>query len=59
MKVKVESYTAISEKLRRIWFMIKVLRQERHIQKTELAQAVGITQTHLSNSENGQSVVTL
>ena len=31
MKVKVESYTAISEKLRRIWFMIKVLRQERHI----------------------------
>lgn len=59
MKVKVESDAAVNEELRRICFRIKVLRQERRIQQTELARAVGISQTHLSNIENGKSVVTL
>ena len=59
MKVNVESDAAIAEELRRICFRIKVLRQERRIQQTELAQAVGISQTHLSNIENGKSAVTL
>ena len=59
MKVKVQSDESVAEELRRICFKIKVLRQERRIQQTELAQAVGISQTHLSNIENGKSAVTL
>ncbi len=59
MKVKVQSDESVAEELRRICFKIKVLRQERRIQQTELAQAVGISQTHLSNIETGKSAVTL
>lgn len=59
MQLYMESDAVIDEQQRKISFKIKVLRQVRRIQQTELAQAVGITQTHLSNIENGKSAVTL
>lgn len=59
MEIKADSDVVVAEKLKKICFRIKILRQERRIQQTELAQAVGISQTHLSNIENGKSIVTL
>lgn len=38
---------------------IKMLRFAKHLQQTELAQRMGISQTHMSNIESGRNNVTL
>ena len=38
---------------------IKQLRVARHVSQIELAQAIGVSQTHMSNIEHGKTVVTL
>ena len=38
---------------------VKFLRMERNIQQTKLAEMIGVSQTHMSNIENGNAGITL
>lgn len=49
----------MNEKLALVGRKIKFLRIERHITQTGLAEQLDLSQTHLSNIENGKTVVTL
>ena len=38
---------------------VKMIRITKHISQTELAKEIGVTQTHLSNIENGRAGLTI
>lgn len=38
---------------------VKMIRITNHISQTELAKEIGVTQTHLSNIENGRAGLTI
>ena len=43
----------------RVGYRIKLVRLRKSITQTELAEAIGISKAHISNIENGKTIVTM
>lgn len=46
-------------KLCRVGYRIKLVRLRKNMTQTELAESIGISKAHISNIENGKTVVTM
>lgn len=47
------------EELCRVGYRIKLVRLRKNMTQTELADAIGISKAHISNIENGKTIVTM
>ncbi len=45
--------------LSRVGYRIKLVRLRKNMTQTELAEAIGISKAHISNIENGKTIVTM
>ena len=43
----------------RVGYRIKLVRLRKNMTQTELAEAIGISKAHISNIENGKTIVTM
>lgn len=47
------------DELCRVGYRIKLVRLRKNMTQTELADAIGISKAHISNIENGKTIVTM